>query len=96
MACVGVSVDGGGWAPMEPLPSASAVWQASTTRGARIAVRARDARGRFDTDEIEPATQGYAPPVRRADGSDADSIGAWPEKGISGGQLGPNRNGRKW
>ena len=96
IACVEVSVDGGGWAPMEPLPSASAVWQASTTRGARIAVRARDARGRFDTDEIEPAAQGYAPPVRRADGSDADSIGAWPEKGIPGGQLGPNRNGRIW
>jgi hypothetical protein len=28
--------------------------------------------------------------------SDADRIGAWPEKGILDTQLGPNRNGRKW
>ena len=28
------------------------------------------------------------------DGSDADSIGAWPENGIFGTQLGPNRNGK--
>jgi len=27
-------------------------------------------------------------------GSDADSIGAWPENGIFGTQLGPNRNGK--
>ncbi len=38
----------------------------------------------------------YAPPPRAGDGSDRDSIGAWPEKGILGTQLGPNRNGRKW
>ena len=93
---VEVSVDDGDWVPMVPVPGASAVWQASTIRGARIAVRASDARGRIDTDAIEPAAREYAPPVRRADGSDADSIGAWPDKGIPGGQLGPNRNGRKW
>ena len=91
-----VSLDDGDWAPMQPLPGASAVWQAATHRGARVVVRARDARSRVDTDEIEPASPGDAPPARRADGSDADSIGAWPEKGIPGGQLGPNRNGRKW
>lgn len=93
---VEVSVDDCDWAPMEPVAGASAVWQAAITRGARVVVRARDARGRIDTDEIEPAAQGYTPPARRADGSDADSIGAWPKKGIPGGQLGPNRNGQKW
>ncbi len=35
-------------------------------------------------------------PKRRADGSDADRVGAWPERGIFDTQLGPNRNGRKW
>ena len=93
---VEASVDNGDWTPMAQVPGASAVWQASITRGRRIAVRARDAQGRIDTDEIEPAAKGYAPPARQADGSDADSVGAWPEKGIPGGQLGPNRNGRKW
>ncbi len=28
------------------------------------------------------------------DGSDAASVGAWPENGIFGTQLGPNRNGK--
>ncbi len=55
-----------------------------------------DTRGRVDSDEIEPATPGNVLPARRADESDADSIGAWPRKGIPGGQLGPNRNGRTW
>ena len=93
---VEVSTGNGDWLPMRPVLGASAVWQASIDRAARVVVRARDARSRVDTDEIEPASPGDAPPARRADGSDADSIGAWPEKGIPGGQLGPNRNGRKW
>lgn len=38
----------------------------------------------------------YEAPARHADGSDRDSIGAWPEKHLVGTQLGPNRNGRKW
>lgn len=32
----------------------------------------------------------------RGDGSDADRIGAWADRGIVGSQLGPNRNGRQW
>jgi 3',5'-cyclic-AMP phosphodiesterase len=47
-------------------------------------------------DDVEPAWPGWSPPARYADGSDADRIGARPEKGILGTQLGPNRNGRKW
>ncbi len=35
------------------------------------------------------------PPSRRADGSDRDRVGAWPEKGILDTQLGSNRSGRK-
>ncbi len=33
-------------------------------------------------------------PARVRDGSDADSIGAWPQNGIFGTQLGPNRNAK--
>ncbi len=34
--------------------------------------------------------------VRQAEGSDADRVGTWPERGMFDTQLGPNRNGRKW
>ena len=39
---------------------------------------------------------GHAVPIRHADGSDRDALAAWPEKGLLGTQLGPNRNGRGW
>jgi len=84
------------WAPMAPEPSATAVWQASAPRRGRVVVRARDARGRTDEDGVDPASPDWSAPVRRADGSDADRIGAWPEKGLLDTQLGPNRRGRKW
>jgi Icc protein len=93
---VEVCVDDGDWVPMAFVPGAASVWQASTARGEHVVVRARDARGRIDDDQIEVGGQGYVPPARRADGSDADRIGPWPEKGIFDSQLGPNRNGRKW
>jgi hypothetical protein len=93
---VELRVDGGEWVSMAPTPDAAAVWQAAAARGARVTVRTRDARGRTDADAVEPAGAGWAPPARHADGSDADRIGAWPEKGIFDTQLGPNRNGRTW
>ena len=62
----------------------------------RVVVRACDAVGRSDEDAVEPAPADHAMPRTVADGSDKDAIKAWPEKGIVGGQLGPNRNGRKW
>lgn len=49
-----------------------------------------------DEDRIEPALSWHAQPWRAADGSDRDRVGAWPERGILGTQLGPNRNGRRW
>ena len=97
LASVDMRVDRGDWTPMRPVPNGVALWEASAGGDAgRIAVRARDANGREDEDEIEPAGPGSEPPNRRADGSDADRVGAWPERGILGTQLGPNRNGRQW
>ena len=32
----------------------------------------------------------------RFQGDDVNAIGAYPEKGILGTQLGPNKNGRPW
>lgn len=54
--------------------------------------------GRRGTDVIRVRTSQsghFAPPLRKS-GDDANAIGTWPEKGILGTQLGPNRNGRKW
>ena len=87
----------GGWRPMRPVPGHTALWQApALDGGGAVTVRARDAQGRTDEDRVEPASADWAPPARHADGSDADRIDAWPERGILGTQLGPNRNGRAW
>ncbi len=93
---VEVSVDDGPWLPMAPISGITAMWQISAAHNARIRVRARDSLGRVDEDQVAPAEPRCTPPARHADGSDADRIGAWPQKGIFGTQLGPNRNGRKW
>ncbi len=64
-----------------------------------LVVQVTDAAGQTDTDAITVIVgDGHAwqAPVREPAGSDANAIGAWPEKGIHGGQLGPNKNGRKW
>ncbi len=97
MTAVEMRVDDGAWIPMQPVPSEAALWQGPITTGAsRVVVRARDANGRADEDQVEPANAGWTAPKRRVDGSDADRIGAWPERGILDTQLGPNRNGQRW
>lgn len=50
-----------------------------------------------NTDTIEPVGRTFVPPPLPARfGSDAGRVPAWPEKGIRGDQLGPNRVGRHW
>ena len=64
-----------------------------------VTVLVEDAAGRTDQDTITAwiPGPGLVPPARRQTvGPDRFSVGAWPEKGIPGGQLGPNRNGRAW
>jgi Icc protein len=64
----------------------------------RVTVRARSANGRESTDSISVLTNQsgrYDAPVRQP-GDDTNAIGAYPEKGILGTHLGPNKNGRKW
>jgi hypothetical protein len=61
-----------------------------------LSVRATDAAGNSDVETIRAAGGSYRAQRRKADGSDADTIGAWPENHIFGTQLGPNRNGKKW
>jgi hypothetical protein len=92
-----VSVNNGEWLAMAPVPEGAALWQASCAPSVgHIRVRARDVRGRQDEDAVELATAACTLAQRSADGSDRNRVGAWPERGILGTQLGPNRNGRKW
>lgn len=95
---VEVQVGDGDWVPMAPVPGEAALWAAHCLApgapGKAVRVRARDARGRWDEDRVEPARPGWTAPARAADGS--DRVGAWAEKGILGTQLGPGRNGRQW
>jgi 3',5'-cyclic-AMP phosphodiesterase len=59
-----------------------------------LTVRAIDESGRPGQHTIVVATRAFAPSIRSRNGSDAASIGAWPENGILGTQLGPNRNAK--
>ena len=52
--------------------------------------------GHTHYNEPAPAGGEWTASRRHADGSDADRVGAWPERGIFGIQLGPNRNKREW
>ena len=80
-----------------PVPGVAALWEAPVPAGGRcVLVRAHDATGRADEDRVEPGGPGWTAPKRHADGRDGDRVGPWPEKGILGTQLEPNRNGRKW
>ncbi|MEN3212025.1 metallophosphoesterase [Methylorubrum populi] len=95
------SLDGGPWQPMQAGDGdrryrARLAVPPSASCARRIAVRALDAEGGTDEDAVEPAGPHAPPPVSKGIGSDADAVGAWPEKGLIGTQLGPNRNGRQW
>ncbi len=82
---------------LEQIPGANA-WQGPNTplEGcSRIRVIARVEDSQEGIDEIE--LQNIASPQLRIARRDQHNvIGAWPERGIQGTQLGPNKNGRKW
>lgn len=88
-------IDGGAWHPMADAGDGLFSAPLSPPAGAFVlSVRVSDRAGGEDTDSIRVAPD--APGDRLSTGSDAGSIGAWPERHLLGTQLGPNRNGRKW
>ena len=94
---VAVRADDGDWMPMRRVASSEALWEArGLTFRHHVSVRAHDAQDRTDEDRIEPPGEDWTAPKVLPDGSDLHRIGAWPERGILGTQLGPNRRGRKW
>ena len=90
-------VEDGAWTPMTRAPG-ERFWKARVPvpvgRLVTLTVEALDESGRPGRHTIRAATHAYVPPVRMRDGSDAATIGGWPENGIFGTQLGPNRNGK--
>ena len=91
-------IDQDSWVTMH-LEDDSSQWCAvyeSPENPFHLTVEATDILGGRDTDTIVVATSSYRPPHRQADGSDSDSVGAWPERHLLATRLGPNRNGRQW
>ena len=91
-------IEDGEWVAMQRAEgerSWSAVLDLPDERIIGIEVEAVDGFGRPGFHAIRAAGPRYSPPARHGAGSDADAVGAWPENGIFGTQLGPNRNGLK-
>ena len=65
-----------------------------STDSLELTVEALDASGRPGRHTLQLVRPSRNRPERIKNGSDADAIGAWPENGIFGTQLGPNRNGK--
>ena len=90
-------IDGGPKQTMARIADGRYTLSASLPDGATsITVEAENDLGVVGMETIDIATSRHLEVERAADGSDADAIGAWEERGIFGTQLGPNRNGKKW
>jgi 3',5'-cyclic-AMP phosphodiesterase len=92
--------------PFECSPSVTegGIWQATLPAAQAsdrmpLTVTARTADGRRGEDSIaltaSGLTGGHVEPLAPL-GTDAHPVEAWPEHGILGSQLGPNKNGRHW
>jgi 3',5'-cyclic-AMP phosphodiesterase len=96
-------VDGGPWRPMSRIGTTSlwrGAWSSTEVMDGlhHITVRVQTADGREAADAVSvlSSQSGRYQPRQRQPGDDANAIGAYPEKGILGTQLGPNKNGRTW
>jgi Icc protein len=96
-------IDDGPWQEMRRVGTSAAwgcVWDSREAADGihHLTVRTKTADGREASDTISVLTSQsgrYAAPPCHS-GDDTNAIGAYPEKGILGTQLGPNKNGRKW
>jgi hypothetical protein len=88
---------GGTWVDMTYAAEAN-LWIARLTVRSEplvdITVRAVDESGRPGEHRVSAAARSYIAAPRSRDGGDDASIGAWPENGIPGTKLGPNRNAK--
>jgi hypothetical protein len=99
IAAAACRIDDDRWQPMARHPRDASLWQRrceAPDRAFSLTVRIEDADGAIDLETIRVPGGRCESLPRHRNGSDADAVGAWPEKAILGTQLGPNRNGRKW
>ena len=86
-------------AQMRQIPG-SHVWEAAMSCNPDgihpIRVSVQDAQGRTASDEIRALFGSNRPARQRATRDQDNALEAWPEHGLLGTQLGPNKNGRKW
>lgn len=60
-----------------------------------VAVTGQDGQTAEDSIRVVLGAFAYSPP-KRSDRDQDNAAAAWPERGLLGTQLGPNKNGRKW
>jgi 3',5'-cyclic-AMP phosphodiesterase len=96
-------IDDRPWRPMWQIgtgPMWSCSWNsvevADGTHGITVRARCTDGRMAVDTISVLTSQSGHYDVPARKSGDSVNAIGAYPEKGILGTQLGPNKNGRKW
>lgn len=87
-------------APMRRVPGSN-VWEVTVPcehlSGVHaLRVVARDARGGISVDEVQALLGSDRQTRTRAQRDQDNALDAWPEHGLLGTQLGPNKHGRKW
>jgi hypothetical protein len=84
--------------PMQRIDN-SRVWEADVSTPHEgvysLKVAVEDTRGKIATDEIR-VVSGDVAERDRVERDQDNALEAWPEHGLLGTQLGPNKNGKKW
>ena len=92
---VELHADDGNCMPMGRVPGAEGRKEPGCpTTFRQAALRASGTREKPREHRIGPAEQFWMPPVRQGERSGADLVKAWPERGMSGTQPGPDRTGQ--
>ncbi len=92
----------GGTTKAMQLVTGSQVWEVALSRETALSgvqglrVLATDTQGQTASDEVMVFFGGNRPARERAERDQDNALEAWPEHGLLGTQLGPNKNGRKW
>jgi 3',5'-cyclic-AMP phosphodiesterase len=88
--------------PMSQIPESN-VWQVELDRGGladgvhplRVAITDQNGKTAEDSIRLVLGASAYKVP-ERSERDQENAVATWPERGLLGTQLGPNKNGRKW